>query len=198
MGGEQKLRALSMMKLEGIAHQYFLEQSERPEGPWLVDYQEFSELHETSAMRLRRTTRSRSILSPEGRTVTTYVNAGAAAFNFNGRFFPAPASEVQEAEELLALMPEHALLHALEAQDLREESGTTLQGVKQTVLACTWQGRILRLFLNAHTTLPTAAELVSDHPFHMFWSVWGEVATRVYYSTWMIETGGLRYPRQFV
>lgn len=31
----------------------------------------------------------------------------------------------------------------------------------------------------------------------MFWSVWGDTTTRVYYSIWMIEPGGIRYPRQF-
>ncbi len=197
MGGEHKLRALNAMKMEGVAHQYFLEQSERPEGPWLVDYQEFSELCDIASAKLSRTVRTQNILSPEGRTFTTRVADNVAAYEFGGRFFPAPTLEAQNSEELLALTPERALLHALQASDLRLEKNVTMQGVNHHVLSCGWQGKTLRLFLNAHTALPTAAELVSEHPYDLFWGIWGEVTTRVYFSTWMIEAGGIRYPRQF-
>lgn len=116
---------------------------------------------------------------------------------FGGRFFPAPPSELQDAAENLALMPERVLLNALAAADLRLEKSATLQGVNQHVVAFTHQGKTFRVFLNINTVLPTAAEIVSDFPDHMFWQLWGDTTTRVAYSTWVIETGGIRYPHQF-
>src|SRR6185436_19295587 len=43
--------------------------------------------------------------------------------------------------------------------------------------------------------LPTAIERTAEEPYGMF-SIWGDVTTRVYFSTWMLEQGGLRYPHQ--
>lgn len=39
MGGEEKLRSLQSVQIERIGHSYSIEQSERPEGPWLVNYE---------------------------------------------------------------------------------------------------------------------------------------------------------------
>jgi hypothetical protein len=95
------------------------------------------------------------------------------------------------------LAPDRALLNALESGDLRLERPSIIQGVNHHTLAFTQCGKTCRLFLNFNTALPTAVELVTDYPHHMFWSVWGDTTTRVYYSIWMIEPGGIRYPRQF-
>ncbi len=197
MGGEARIRAIKRMRIESIGHQHLLEQSERPEGPWLVDYRDISEFRDAENARLRRTIKSRGVLSPDGISLTTIVSDGAAAYEFNGRYVPAQQSELQDAEETLVLAPERALLNAIEASDLRREKDEVLQGVNQHVLVFTWQGKPFRIFLNANTALPTGAETVSDYPYHMFWGLWGDTATRVYYSTWMIEIGGVRYPRQF-
>src|SRR5690242_8706727 len=60
MGGEANLRALKNIKVEGIGHKYWLEQSERPEGPWLVDYQQITEIRDLSGKRLRQTAESKN------------------------------------------------------------------------------------------------------------------------------------------
>jgi adenosine deaminase len=80
MGGESNLRELKSMQLEGVAHQHLLEQSERPEGPWLVDYHEFSELRDLASARLRRTIKSRSILSPEASVISSIQHLTADIF----------------------------------------------------------------------------------------------------------------------
>ena len=60
MGGEEKLRSLKTVVIEGIGHTYLIEQSERPEGPWIVNYQQITELRDYYNHKLRRTTRARS------------------------------------------------------------------------------------------------------------------------------------------
>src|SRR5262249_41596019 len=105
--------------------------------------------------------------------------------------------QVLEAEEALALGPERVLLNALAASDLHGEPDTTLQGQPTAVVSFTWQGAPVRIYLNSYTHLPTAVEVVRANPYDIVWSVWGDVATRTYYSIWTLEPGGLRLPHQF-
>lgn len=198
MGGEDKLRALKSVRLEGIGHTNYLEQSERPEGPWIVGYQQITELRDLTGGRLQRTTETRDIQTPQWRKFGTLVAAdGAASLQFGTRSGPATWTQFQEAQETLALSPERALLTALDAKDLRAERETTLQGTRQQVVAFGWSDATARIYVNAQTNLPTAVEFVRAYPGDFFWGVWGEVTTRTYLSLWMLEPGGIRYPRQW-
>ncbi len=53
----------------------------------------------------------------------------------------------------------------------------------------------MRIFLNAETHLPTAVEWSSAYPADTFWSIWGDVTTRIYYSFWWLQNG-IHYPLQ--
>jgi len=64
MGGEGNLRSLQSVQIERIGHSYSIEQSERPEGPWLVNYEQVTELRDYANQRLRRTTQTRSVQPP--------------------------------------------------------------------------------------------------------------------------------------
>src|SRR5215813_4219006 len=59
MGGMEKLRALKGLQLEAIGHWNLLEQSERPEGPWLVTYDQVTELRDLENNRIRQTSKTR-------------------------------------------------------------------------------------------------------------------------------------------
>ena len=197
MGGAERLRALKSLEFEAMGHWYMLEQSERPEGPHLVAYDEVKELRDLQNNRLRQTTQGRRFDSKKGNPLTMVVADGVAAVDFNNQLRPFTMAQAQDAEEWLALGPERILLHALDAKDLKGERDLMLQSVPHRVVAFTWQGAPVRLFLNAHTSLPTAVELTRAHPYDTFWSVWGDVASRTYFSLWTLEPGGLRYPRQW-
>ena len=54
MGGAAQLLALKALRFKGNGHTYLLEQSERPEGPWIVNYEEVSELRDFAGRRLRQ------------------------------------------------------------------------------------------------------------------------------------------------
>jgi hypothetical protein len=175
---------------------YFIEQAERPEGPWIVDYQQISELRDYSRKSLRRTTEERNIQAAEWtKSPTLIVSNGVAAMQTD-RVFAGSNTQVRDAEESLALSPERVLLTALEAQDLHLERDTLLQGTAQHVVAFKWLDATVRLYLSGFTSMPTAIEVVRDYPGSLFWSVWGEVKTRTYLSLWELEAGGIRLPRQ--
>jgi len=197
MGGGERFRSLKRIQLEGIGHTYFLEQSERPEGPWLVNYSQFTEIRDYPENRLRRTTQDTNIISPKGSPASVFVVAdGAAAMQAGDRSFPASATQYAEAEEAMALSPERVLLTALDAKDLHNERDQSLQGSAQHVIGFTWRDATVRIFVSVDTEMPTAVEYVRSYPGSVFWGVWGDVTTRIYFSLWMLEPGGLRYPCQ--
>jgi hypothetical protein len=113
MGGESQLRSIDAVSLKGIGHRYMLEQSERPEGPWLLDYFQIAETRDYRHERLRQTVVSRGCNSTEcwksaewSAPSTVIVADHLAVTVKNGTGSAARASVVQTAEESLALAPE--------------------------------------------------------------------------------------------
>jgi hypothetical protein len=195
MGGEARWRALKSVQIEGIGHVNAVEQSERPEGPYIVSYEQTNELIDLAGGRMRRTVESRDTQTTQWTGRTFIVADGVASAVRGDKAFPGSPLSLQEGELRIALGPERVLLNALAATDLRTGGETVLQGTPQRILKFTWRDKPVTLFLNARSHLPTAVETLSAHPYEL-WSVWGDVRTRVYYSYWTLEAGGLRYPRQ--
>lgn len=197
MGGEAKLRALSSLKLEGIGHKLALEQSERPEGPWIVSYEQVVEIRDLANRRLRRTIESKHAQSLDWAGLDLIVAGDAAAFERGGRMSPAGIAQYKEADMQMSLAPEKILLTALEAADLTAGKDAMMQRVRQHVVKFTWQKIPVIVYLNADTNLPTAVETQNVLPYESLWSVWGDFSERTYYTFWTLETGGIRYPHQW-
>jgi hypothetical protein len=196
MGGEDKLRALRSLYFEGIGHNNSVEQSERPEGPYIVAYEQIKETRDLIGSRFLRSQENRMGQMPEW-TVFNYVGTkDFLAMEMNGRFFPGQKSQMHEELFQMALAPEKILLTALEASDLRLEKDTVMQDVPHRVLRFTHRNVPVTLYLNANTFLPTMVETKSFSAYSHFWQVWGDVTTRTFYSYWTLESGGLRYPHQ--
>ncbi|QSQ24418.1 MBL fold metallo-hydrolase [Pyxidicoccus parkwayensis] len=198
MGGEARLRALSSLRIQGIGHWNLLEQSERPTPPWLVMYEQVDELRVPSRQRLRQKTEGRGAAGAGAWQVATLVMDGdAVAMEHEGKLRPVGGAQLQDMRERLDFAPERILLTALDAKDLHGAPDTALQDVPHHVVTF-HQGRAaVRLFLNANTGLPTLVESEDAHPADMFWSVWGDVRTRLFFQSWSLEAGGLRYPRNW-
>ncbi|HEX8456799.1 MAG TPA: hypothetical protein VF656_05690 [Pyrinomonadaceae bacterium] len=196
MGGEARWRAVKSIQVEGIGHVNAVEQSERPEGPYIVSYEQTRELIDFAGARMRRTVESRDGQTTEWAARTFVVAGGVASAVRGDKAFPGSPLSLQEGELRIALGPERVLLSALDAADLRAEGETVLQGTPQRIVKFTWRERPVTVFLNANSQLPTAVETLGTHPYEL-WAVWGDVRTRVYYSYWTLEAGALRYPRQW-
>lgn len=197
MGGLETLRALRAVRIAGFEQQNMLEQSERPEGPFLVVDGQFTEWRDLEGAGLRQRTTVRSIVHPPGgMTLETIASGDLAAQKFGERTLAAGPGSVEAAEDSLGLGPERVLLSAREAGSLRGIGRATLQGVPHDVVGFDWKGREVAIYLNRTTDLPTAVEWtrVFDDGF---WGVWGDVTTRIEYGVWFLEDGGLMYPRQW-
>lgn len=197
MGGESKLRQLSNVSIEGIGHTYYVEQSERPTGPFIVAYQQIKELRDLKALCLRQTIETRRVQNNQWTASTSIVSDNVAAVESGGKTFPGSIVQVQITNQRIALAPERIFFTALEAKDLRLDKDTVMQSVPQHVVKFTWQNIPVTVYLNAYTNLPTAVETLSASPYEHFWSVWGDFTTRVFYTYWSLMPGGIHYPYQW-
>jgi len=196
MGGEAALRGLKTVRFEALGHRELLEQSERPEGPYIVEYDRVTELRDLEHGRWKQVSVNHVAFQPEF-TTTTVTADGAARYSFDNNAGLGSPHDLQSSAETLELGPERLLFTALAAPDLRAEDDTVLQSVPHHVVAFTWRNHPVRVFLNANTALPTAVEWKSAYPYNLFWSTWGDVTTRLYYSFWWLCPGGIHYPLQW-
>lgn len=198
MGGEARWRAMTSVKLSGRGHWYHIEQSERPEGPYVVSYEQVDEVRDLARGRLRQTATGFSpVLPPEGFTSSLLLADGAVAMERGGQWAPMRAAQLQDFELRLLTAPERVLLHALDAADLARLPDTVLQGVPHHVVRFTHGTTEVRIYLNQHTRLPTAVDALDAHPADVMWSVWGDVLIRTYLQGWTLEPGGLLYPHHW-
>ncbi len=70
-----------------------------------------------------------------------------------------------------------------------------LDGYTHHVLAFTFAGARVRLFLNVPSFLPKAVEMTRARPYDVFWAPWGDVTQRVTFGLWTLEPEGVLYPR---
>ena len=157
IGGEAALHDLRTVRFEAVGHRNELEQSERPEGPYILEYDRITQLRDLEHQRWKQTVIMKVGPQPEY-TFTTTTAGGAAKDRFNTQSFPGSRGDLQIASENLELGPERVLFTALAASDLRAEADTVLQSVPHHVVDFTWKTVPVRIFLNANTALPTAVE----------------------------------------
>jgi glyoxylase-like metal-dependent hydrolase (beta-lactamase superfamily II) len=193
MGGEARLRSLKSLTLETVGHGWALEQSERPEGPWLGIYQQRTEVRDHANGRQWLESQRRDWNFPKWSPASVVVVAGGVSARTNGQRWAGGAPfDVSGWEETQALAPERLLLTAKAATDLAALPDATMQRVQQHVLGFSWKALRLKLFLNAWTHLPTALEITRNDRL----DIWGDVVERRSYSFWTLEAGGLMFPRQ--
>lgn len=193
MGGRERLESLGVFSWQGIEHRHALEQSERPDGPWLTTYFQIDELRDPANARAVRSTKSRSLLAGSSWNELSLIHDGeVTAMVLGAQMRPYPSSMAAPWIDMLNLAPERVLLTALGAEDLVYAGSTILQGVKHEVVAFNAESGSTRIFLNANTSLPTAVEI--NHPAYV--DLWGDVPHRTYFSFWFLEENGIRYPRQ--
>jgi hypothetical protein len=197
MGGAERLRALRTVRVEGIGHRFALEQSDRPAGPFLAQYEQIAELRDARAGRFRQEYQSRGVFNESWAPFTLVVADGVAAVEQGGKLAAGTPSQLDDAELRLALAPERVVTAALDARDLAADDDADIQGARHHVVTWRWKGAPVRLYLSASSGLPSAVEVVRPFVFNTYFGPWGDVRTRVTYTNWQLEPGGLRYPHQW-
>lgn len=202
MGGRAALESVHVLKLHGIQQRNMLEQSTRPEGPWIPDYRQFEETRDFDRHARHVKQSARNLVqgvaqsnSTDWRESGIIADRNAVVFTRGGERTPGPASELASTGEFLTLDPLRILLHAAAAPDLHVEPDVEMHGVRHHVLAWEWNGKPLRVLINANSGLPDEIEWTRAYPYSFYLSVWGDIENRLSFDVWMLEPGGLRYPR---
>lgn len=194
MGGEERLRGIKNVHIKAVAHRYAMEQSERPEPPYLIEYQEIEEWHDYEHQSWRQ---NLNLIYPSlpSSKASVIVRDGVAVRSNGADVAPAGGQQLEDAAEALALSPERILAAALVSPDLRLLNTVKLQESPQTVVEFKWKERLLRLYLSTQTGLPTALTWKAVRSFDNFWGVWGDCTTEIFYSFWSIQNN-VRAPLQ--
>lgn len=201
MGGAAKLRQLVAVETSGVSVWYHREQSERPEGPWLTSFTDFTDVRSFGADAVRRTSRARGFSTNDwvdntGWTApsTIVVSSGVSVSRSSGALTP-----VGIPPDLAALpvdlVPERVIASARRAANLHAEPDELVDGYLHHVVSFSSGGARVRLILNVPSLLPKAVEVTRVHPDSMFLAPWGDVTQRVTFGMWTREPDGLRYPR---
>lgn len=193
-GGEASLRSIRAVEVRSRGYRNMLEQSERPEGPPIPEFQSVRETRDHAGGRYR-------VQVDAGFGSQTYSLGSVAdrtsAVRFaNTRTGPGTAELRAGGREALALSPEHILLTALDSPDVRLAPPVTLQGVAQDVVEFAVDGSPVRLYLNRFTHLPTAFDYSGALARSNYWRFLGDISMRAYFSSWWLGDGGVRWPMQ--
>lgn len=190
MGGEARVRAIRGLKLEAIYHAPLVEQSDRPEGPYITAYGELTLWRDLVGGREFREERQRRMFFEDWTPLpAVYVTATACCRSVQGAWTPGDLRTWKESQEALALSPERLLITACDAPDLRTDGQETFQGMAQDRLRFTWRRRQVTLLLNPHTHLPARVEVLRTHPESLFLQLWGDVATQTTFGNWQLVQG---------
>src|SRR5689334_15017111 len=65
LGGEAALKSLTTLQIESIGHEFFIDQSERPEGPFVTRYVQILEKRDVAGGRSRTETQQRFTQVPD-------------------------------------------------------------------------------------------------------------------------------------
>ncbi len=200
-GGAEALRSIHSVRRHEIVERNALEQSVRPGGPFFLNIADTVETRRVDGVpALRTEARNRGFLSSwwtnaNWAETKTFMLDGAAYAVRDGAIGPASQRAVAPAEMSLALGPERALLTALAAADLALGAPTELHGRAHDVVTFRWHDAPVRLYLAPVSHMPAAVEITRPHPLDIFLSPWGDVTTRIEWDGWVVEPGGVRYPR---
>lgn len=195
IGGENAWHRVRTLELWSRGVQFHVGDSEWPEGPYALDYLTVHEWRDLAGLRRSERTASSTMdtAAATSRRVTTLQ--GSTQYVTSGDTEVAVASLSPDTLALL-LAPEHVLLAALEAPDLRVERDTVMRFVPHHVVSFRVAGHPARIFFEAETGFPRMVEVRRAFPTSVFWNAWGDVVERVRYTNWTREAGGILYPRQ--
>lgn len=197
MGGVSRLEAIKTVHVEFWGHRYLVEESERPDGPWIVAYEKATEFRDYQLGALREDEEQWGLGLEEGEKSSMTVADGIAQMNTGNQPLPMSMAQVVDAQEELEFSPNLLMLAALSAADLHGLPDTKIHGEAYRVVAFTRDAVPIRVYLNGYTGLPGVVEWTRAYPYSTFWRVWGDVQNRLEYTTYQLLPGDIRLPLQY-
>lgn len=195
-GGENSLRAITTLSFTAQGYRNMLEQSERPEGPYIVEYESITEFHDQASGRFSSLVES-TVPPSYVYSQTIVADPDAAMRLVNTTPAAGDADMRAAAHEALALSPERLLLTARSARDATLAAPATMHGILHDVVTFSLDGAQAKLFVNRYTHLPTALDYAGPLARTGYWQRLGDVSMRTIFSGWALGADGLRLPMQW-
>jgi len=184
MGGQAKLESVRKVTVEFASHNYALEESERPEGPWFSTYSRGKVDTDFDSQKIdTQETLSGLLMGGEAPRKMSWTPAKPVS----GYWFLGISGPSQ-----LDLSPARLLQTALASADLRTDRPVKYHGIPHDVIRFSWDSVPVRVLINHFTQLPAMVETTDIG--QGFWTVWGDVTEQVVYGNWDIAPGGLMLP----
>lgn len=198
-GGKAKIESLQTIKTSYLQHTYMIEQSERPEGPYLVMYELGKESIDFAKKRLNRQLKSLHIQSPnlDAPYSELRFDEGLLAQKYGERWFP-NSFAATDVREYLAAHIGVALQQLANATSVTLAGQENIHGVENWRIHCVAGDANFTVFINRYTQLITALEYKSAYKpeDNFFWSFWGDYSTRLYFSSYNFISPGIYFPIQ--
>jgi len=184
-------KSVQTLSLDGYGYKNDIDQSERPEGPYIPG-QYTRSIQKDLSKRIFRVDQKEQDYD-FGSQPTYLFNEGATAMKAGTKI--APTLQAQQLYDDLYLAPELILQKALVSPDLTFVKDTIYQKAKHSIVAFSFEGWPVRIFLNQETSLITAVEITKPYQ-NEFFSIWGDSRKITEYSFWMLLGKGIHYPLQ--
>ncbi len=186
------------VKMHYFSHSNWLEQSERPEGPYLTSYEDVDETHATDQMKLYQKKEYKHFQMARPGVAETVVNGkdGMVRYGKMAMPFPATSGFMDRSLSWLNMAPERLLKQVSNSQ-LSSRKTIFLNGIAHQVIAFTSPTISGELFIHPNTHLLTEARIKTYWPSEYYFSIWGQFETRIQYSLYALHKGNRFYPHQW-
>lgn len=196
MGGADHLRAIKTARIEYRAHRLWQEQSERPDGPFIVGYEHGTQSLDYATRTVREDVENHSLGAETGFQSSVTIADGVAQANMGDKHRPTSPSQLVDEYESLDFSAHRLVLAALDAPDLRALPDKKLHEELYHAVGFKYQGLPVRLYLNPYTSLPGAVEWTRSYPENIYWRGWGDVHNWQEFTNYSLLPGGIRLPSQ--
>lgn len=196
MGGLEKWKSIAQVTMNYAGHQYWLEQSENPDGPYLVSYLVSKEVHGVWRPILYKKDSTRHFQVKRPTVSENMINGNKGLMTFRGRSFPMPYQLRGPLVQWVQLAPEQLILAALK-NNPDQQAETEVDGTPHLVITFKENRLERRLFINKHTRLLSKAEIESHQPNNLFDNPWGKYSVTIKYNLQWLHKDGIRYPAQW-
>ncbi len=195
MGGKA-VDSIKFIKTHYFGHQYWIEQSENPRGPYLTSYIDADEIRSIEDELLYQKTETKHFQAPKPQHVEAIINKNYAAMRFGSNTVPMQALFYDRYRAWLNYCPLKIVKLALHAQ-LKFGGKINLEGIPHYQIAFVSKELSGQLFINANTFLLTQLEVDTYLPNEYYFSVWGKFKTIIKYTVYSLNSGNIFYPMQW-
>lgn len=193
MGGRSRLAEIGRVDATIVGHSLLVEQSERPEGPYVMSYFDREETLDFDKKEWRGKQTFKGLIYG-GTMAGSFAIAQGKPAAVEGRNLTMPGM-ADDAQLRFQLGPERLLFTASQAKDLRLGKALSYQGVPHREVQFSWGPVPVTILFNEATNMPTAVETVRTEPG--FWSMWGDVRRRTIWGTWDLRSNGAWFPLEW-